>query len=84
MYKSLIKAYVESITKSDIYTFATKENIEITKEETDIIFNAIKNDTDIILSSDFPSYMKKYNNILSQTLINKILEYYKKYENFLS
>lgn len=44
MNKNLIINYIEKITKQDIQKYISKENIEHTKEEIDIIYQAIKND----------------------------------------
>ena len=44
MYDFLIKKYVERLKKEDIINYATKEGINLTDNETDIIYDYIKND----------------------------------------
>ena len=73
MNKNLIINYIEKITKQDIQKYISKENIEHTKEEIDIIYQAIKNDYNEILNN-FQNYIFKFKNRLNTNLYNKIIE----------
>ena len=80
----IINMYVNKLTKEDIISFAKKEKVTLTEEETNIIYNAIKKDKDIILSKEFFNYITKYKEVFSKEVYNKILELAHKYENFIS
>lgn len=79
----IINSYINKITKEDIKAFATKENILINDKEINLIYNAIKKDKNIILSKEFYTYIKQYENKLSKEVYNKIIELAKKYESFI-
>lgn len=80
----IINMYINKLTKEDIISFAKKEKVTLTEEETNIIYNAIKKDKDIILSKEFFNYITKYKEVFSKEVYNKILELAHKYENFIS
>ncbi|MBQ7789915.1 MAG: hypothetical protein IJ399_01475 [Bacilli bacterium] len=82
MNKNLIINYIEKITKQDIQKYISKENIEHTKEEIDIIYQAIKNDYNEILNN-FQNYILKFKNRLNTNLYNKIIEKYNQYKKFI-
>lgn len=82
MKKMLLLYYASKITKEDILNYAKKENINLTSEEVNIIYNAIKNDTNEILNN-FDNYIIKYKNILRNEIYNKILELKEQYKNFI-
>lgn len=80
----IINMYINKLTKEDIISFAKKEKVTLTEEETNIIYNAIKKDKDIILSKEFFNYITKYKEVFSKEVYDKILELAHKYENFIS
>lgn len=80
----IINMYINKLTKEDIISFAKKEKVTLTEEETNIIYNAIKKDKDIILSKEFFNYITKYKEVFSKEVYNKILELAHKYEKFIS
>lgn len=82
MKKMLLLYYASKITKEDILNYSKKENINLTSEEVNIIYNAIKNDTNEILNN-FDNYIIKYKNILRNEIYNKILELKEQYKNFI-
>ena len=61
MNKNLIINYIKKITKEDIQKYISKENIQHTKEEIDLIYNSIKNDYNEILNN-FQNYIQKIKN----------------------
>ena len=82
MNKNIIKMYAYKITKDDIVNFARKENVNITENETNIIFNAIKNDIDTLLSEIAIIYLESYKGKISDNLYKKLEDLYYKYEKF--
>lgn len=83
MNKNLIKKYIAKLEKKDIVEYALKENISITENEMNLILELLKNDTDIILSNQFPEYIKEYKPFLSNELYHILLEKYDKYKGFI-
>ena len=82
MNKNLIINYINKITKQDIEKYISKENIQYTKEEIDLIYESIKNDYYEILNN-FQNYIQKVKDKLNPNLYNKIIEKYKKYKEFI-
>lgn len=82
MNKNLIINYINKITKQDIEKYISKENIEHTKEEIDLIYESIKNDYYEILNN-FQNYIQKVKGKLNPNLYNKIIEKYNKYKEFI-
>lgn len=83
MKKMLVMKYVSTLTKNDILNFAKNNNIVVNESEVDIIYNAIKKDSNIILSNEFYTYITKYKNVLSKEVYDKILELAHQYESFI-
>lgn len=82
MNKNLIINYINKITKQDIEKYISKENIQHTKEEIDLIYESIKNDYHEILNN-FQNYIQKVKDKLNPNLYNKIIEKYNKYKEFI-
>ena len=82
MTRNLIINYINKITKFDIEKYISKENIEHTKEEIDLIYQAIKNDYNEILNN-FQNYIVKFKDKLNTNLYNKIIEKYNQYKKFI-
>lgn len=82
MNKNLIINYINKITKQDIEKYISKENIQHTKEEIDLIYESIKNDYYEILNN-FQNYIQKLKDKLNPNLYNKIIEKYNKYKEFI-
>lgn len=82
MNKNLIINYINKITKFDIEKYISKENIEHTKEEIDLIYQSIKNDYNEILNN-FQNYIVKFKDKLNTNLYNKIIEKYNQYKKFI-
>lgn len=82
MNKNLIINYINKITKQDIEKYISKENIQHTKEEIDLIYESIKNDYNEILNN-FQNYIQKVKDKLNPNLYNKIIEKYNKYKEFI-
>ena len=82
MNKNILINYIQKITKEDIQKYISKENIQHTKEEIDLIYQSIKNDYHEILNN-FKNYIEKQKNKLNPNLYNKIIEKYNQYKKFI-
>ena len=82
MTRNLIINYINKITKFDIENYISKENIEHTKEEIDLIYQSIKNDYNEILNN-FQNYIIRFKDKLNTNLYNKIIEKYNQYKKFI-
>ena len=83
MKKELIKSYASKLTKDDIVAYLQKECISASNEEIDLIYNAIKNDADEILNTNFMSYISNYKLNLNEELYKRIIEKYNEYKKFI-
>ena len=64
MKKELLKGYINKLTKQDIINYLSHECVTASDEEIDMIYNAIKNDYDEILNTNFMSYISNYKFLL--------------------
>lgn len=83
MKKELIKNYVNKLTKQDIINYLSHECTPASNEEIDTIYNAIKNDYEEILNTNFMSYISNYKLTLNPELYKKIIEKYNEYKKFI-
>ena len=83
MKKNIIKAYSKKITKEDIIKYSLKENIHLTSNELNTIYNSIKNDIDIILSNKIYDYVKSKKHLFNIDVYNKMIELINKYKDFI-
>ena len=83
MKKEYIKNYIENITKDDIIKYLSKECVPASDSEIDTLYKAIKNDYNIILESDFMSYISNYKLSFNEELYKTIIEKYNKYRKFI-
>ena len=82
MKKELIKNYVNKLTKQDIINYLSHECTPASNEEIDMIYNAIKNDYEEILNTNFMSYISNYKLSFNPELYKKIIEKYNEYNKF--
>ena len=82
MNKHILINYIQKITKEDIQKYISKENIQHTKEEIDLIYKSIKKDYNEILNN-FKNYIDKQKEKLNPNLYNKIIEKYNQYKKFI-
>ena len=87
MKDKLLKNYINNLKKEDINAFALNNNITLSNEELDIIYDTIKNDYSNLLNGNHDKVFEKLNNKLSTDNYDKIIdlffEYKKKYAYFL-
>ena len=82
MNRLFITEYIKKLTKEDILRYGIKQDIVLTKDELDIIYNYIKNRYQDI----FDNPIKVINEIkgnIRDNVYNKILELYNKYKNYI-
>ena len=82
MNRLFITEYIKKLTKEDILRYGIKQDIVLTKDELDIIYNYIKNRYQDI----FDNPIKVINEIkgnIRDNVYNKILELYDKYKNYI-
>ena len=83
MKKELLKNYISKLTKHDIINYLSKECIPASNEEIDMIYNAIKNDYEEILETNFMSYISNYKLNFNPDLYRTIIEKYNQYKKFI-
>jgi len=81
--KELLKNYISRLTKQDIINYLSKECIPASNEEIDIIYNAIKNDYEEILETNFMNYISNYKLNFNPDLYRTIIEKYNQYKKFI-
>lgn len=83
MKKQLLETYISRLTREDIVNYLSHECIPASSYEIDLIYNAIKNDYNEILETDFNSYISNYKLTFNKTLYEKIIEKYNQYKKFI-
>ncbi len=83
MKKQLLESYINKLTKDDIVNYLSKECINASNYEIDLLYNAIKNDYNEILEGDFNSYISNYKLSFNKALYEKIIEKYNQYKKFI-
>lgn len=81
MKEIFIKKYVDILTKEDILKFASLNDVELSSNEVDIIYNAIKNEWKTIVFDDYKIILNKYKNNFSVEKLKKIEELILLYKN---
>lgn len=81
MKEMFIKKYVDMLTKEDILKFASVNNVSLSSNEVDIIYNAIKNEWKTIVFDDYKIILNKYKNNFSVEKLKKIEELILLYKN---
>ena len=76
MKKELLKGYINRLSKQDIINYLSHECVTASDEEIDMIYNAIKNDYEEILNTNFMSYISNYKLNFNPELYKKIIEKY--------
>ena len=83
--KKLILEYIKLINKEDINKFAIKNNINLSSNEINNIFNLLQDKNILDYSDD--AYLELINNNIESNNTKKVykllMEYKKKYQNYL-
>lgn len=82
MINKIIGSYVNKLTKNDIKVFALNNNVNLTDNETNIIYQTIKQDWEQLLRNPNPIF-NKVKNELNPNTYNKIIELYSIYKKKL-
>ena len=83
MNRLLIYQYINKIKKEDIRKYSLTQNINLTDNELDIIYDYIKNKTSKVL--DNPEEISvEIKDKVSIPVYNKIMELYNKYKDFIN
>lgn len=83
MNKLLIYKYIERIKKEDIANYSLSQNINLTTNELDIIYDYIKNKTNEILNNPL-HLIDEIKDKVSINIYNKIVELYDKYKDYIN
>ena len=79
----LIEAYVNKLTKQDILNFASKNNLNVTNEELDFVYNFIKYNYKTVLNNPNSFNLSNYKNNFSSENYNFINSLISKYIKFI-
>lgn len=82
MNRLFIIEYIKKLTKEDILRYGIKQDIVLTKDELDIIYNYIKNKYQDIFDNPIKVISEIKGNV-RDNVYNKILELYDKYKNYI-
>ena len=87
MKEKLIQKYVDMLSTSDIIKFAKSNHVELSDNEVNIIYRAIKNEWKNIIYGDYHSVLNQYKDSFTVDKLNKmeqfILLYKDKYKKFI-
>lgn len=84
MYLKIIENYINKLSKDDIILFAFKNNIILKPNESDYLYNVIKNDYKILLGNNYNYVFNNAKNYIDSNKLKKIynlfLDYREKYK----
>ena len=80
---NIIDIYVNNMHKEDIVTFAKKNDIDLSSDELDFIFDFIKNNYKDIIKNKDSLNLEEYRDRFSNDNYIKIEELLKKYINYI-
>ena len=82
MQKNFIINYAKNLTKVDIQSFVKKNNIEVSDDDIDTIYNYIKKYYNVFLDDPI-KYIKMLKNSINDDIYYQILMLYDKYKHLL-
>lgn len=77
----IISKYINKLAKDDINKFALSQNIKLTNDELNIIYNHIKNDYQTFLTKDPNIILNQVKTEVRAEVYNKIIELYNQYKD---
>lgn len=87
MLNKLIEQYINRMSMDDIVLFAEKNGIELNEEETELIYNHIKNSWKTIIYGNprciFDDIKSKVSDITYEKITNLYMKFREKYKNYL-
>ena len=88
MYLKIIENYINKLSKDDIILFAFKNNIILKPNESDYLYNVIKNDYKILLGNNYNDVFNNAKNYIDSNKLKKIynlyLDYREKYKFYFN
>lgn len=81
MYEYIIGEYVNKLTEKDIKNYALKKNINLTNEETQIIYVYIKNYWKVFYKGEPNELFTELKEKLNKKTYDEIVKLYKEYKN---
>jgi len=82
--KSEIENHIKNISKEDIFKFAEKYNIYLSKQELDWTYSFIKNNYNKFIDNPKSLNLNNYKSNFSEINFNKLTNLYNKYSNYLN
>lgn len=87
MYSYLLEQYINKLTKNDVLMFAKNNDIYLTDEELNIVFDVIKNKWQLLVYNDPTDLFKDLKSKFNINTYNKIVKLYndskEKYQGYL-
>ena len=80
---NLIETYINKLTKQDILNFAIKNNLKVTDEELNFVYNFIKYNYKTVLNNPNSFNLSNYKNNFSSENYNFINSLISKYIKFI-
>ncbi len=77
----IISKYINKLAKDDINKFALSQNIKLTNDELNIIYNHIKNDYQTFLTKDPNIILNQVKTEVRAEVYKKIIELYNQYKD---
>ena len=82
--KSEIENHIKNISKEDIFKFAEKYNIYLSKKELDWTYSFVKNNYNKFIDNPKSLNLNNYKSNFSEINFNKLTNLYNKYSNYLN
>ncbi len=81
MNRILLINYIKRLKKQDIINFANNQNISLTDDEVDVIYDYVKNRYLDFLDGNREELLRELKSKVSCSTYSKILEYYQLYQD---
>lgn len=82
--KNEINEHIKKLTKEDIFSFASKYNLYLSKEELEFVYSFVKNNNQNIINNPKSFNLNNYKNKFSENNFQKLSNLYKKYSDYLN
>lgn len=82
--KNDLTNHIQKLTKEDIFKFAEKYNIYLSKQELDFTYSFVKNNYNKFITNPKSFNLNNYKNNFSESNYNKLTNLYTKYSNYLN
>lgn len=82
--KNELVSHINKLTKEDIFKFAEKYNIYLSKQELDFTYMFIKNNYNKFIDNPKNFNLTNYKSNFTENNFNKLTNLYNKYSNYLN